>query len=221
MVLLDVVDNFWGSPALAYLGLSETSYLGNLAYSSSIVITAWGVGAGAGLAIGLLAARVQWVRDLSEPILLVFGAVPVLVAAPFAVIWFGFGPVGQWILVGFFCWATVAVVAMAAALQVPPYFEEYAASLGVPERRRFAHIILPATLPAIGTGLRAALAAAWGLQAVAELMGSEAGVGRVIAVRANTGDVAAVLGLIITLGLVAVIADRLLVALLRKVITWN
>src|SRR5690606_4727684 len=112
LVVRNAIENFGGSPALAYLGLSETSYLGNLQYTAGVVLTAWAAGSMAGLVSGLLAARVQWVRDLTEPVNYVFGVVPVLVAAPFFLIWFGFGSTGQWVLVAFFSYVTVAGAGM-------------------------------------------------------------------------------------------------------------
>jgi ABC-type nitrate/sulfonate/bicarbonate transport system permease component len=221
LVVRDLIDNFGGSPALAYLGLSETSYLGNLQYTGTIVLSAWAVGSLIGIVAGVAAGRLQWVRDLVEPVLYVFGVVPVLVAAPFFLIWFGFGPAGQWALVAFFSAVVVAVVAQTASLTMPPRYEEYAATLGIPGHTRLRRVVLPMTMPANIGGLRAALAAAWGLQVVAELMGSRAGMGRAISVRADTGDVASVLALILTLGVVAVLADVLLTQLLKGVMSWQ
>ncbi|HLS77363.1 MAG TPA: ABC transporter permease subunit [Nocardia sp.] len=221
LVVRNAIENFGGSPALAYLGLSETSYLGNLQYTAGVVLTAWAAGSMAGLVSGLLAARVQWVRDLTEPVNYVFGVVPVLVAAPFFLIWFGFGSTGQWVLVAFFSYVTVAGAGMVAALAIPPRFEEYAATLGLGKWSRVRRIVLPQALPSCLAALRVALAAAWGLQTVAELMGSEAGMGRAIAVRTGTGDVASVMALILILGIVAVLADLLFTVSTRKVLRWQ
>src|SRR5690606_39834026 len=80
---------------------------------------------------------------------------------------------------------------------------------------------LPISLPSCLAALRVALAAAWGLQTVAELMGSEAGMGRAIAVRTGTGDVASVMALILILGIVAVLADLLFTVSTRKVLRWQ
>ncbi|GAA1835347.1 ABC transporter permease [Pseudonocardia ailaonensis] len=219
-VVENLVRNFGGSAGLAYLGLSETSYLGNLRYTAGIVLTAWLVGSALGLS-GVVAARLQWVRDLTDPVLYVFGVVPVVVAAPFALIWFGFGPVGQWILVAFFSYVTVAVASLAAALRLAPRYEEYAATLGVAMAARLRTVVLPAVAPATSSAVRVALGAAWSLQVVAELFGSETGVGRVIAVRAKTGDVPSVMAVIIVLGLVALVCDLAVARLAKRSGAWQ
>lgn len=220
-VLNNFVVNFAGSPSLAYLGLEVTSYAGNLFYTGQIVIVAVIAGAVAGIVVGTASARVQWVRNLSEPVSTVFGVVPILVAVPFFLVWFGQGPLGKFLLVAFFTAVIVSVVAQASALSLPPRYEEYAATLGVGTVRRLTSIVIPATLAANLTGVRAALGQAWGLQAVAELLGSPAGIGRAVAVRAGTGDVTSVMALILALGIVALIFDALLSLAIRWLTRWK
>lgn len=215
------ISNFTGSPALTYLGLEMSSYAGNLGYTGALVLSGWMIGGMLGLLIGTAAARFQWTRHVSEPVVAVFGVVPVLVAAPFFLVWFGFGPLGQFLLVAFFCMVMVCVVSQASVLNLPPRYEEYAAMLGAGRWSRMRRVTIPATLSANLSGFRTALGQAWGLQAVAELLGSPAGVGRAIALRAGTGDIASVLALLIALGCVALAADLVLSAAVRKVTAWQ
>lgn len=220
-VLRNVAENATGSPALAYLGLEVTSYAGNLLYTGRIVLGAVLVGSLLGLAAGTASARVQWVRDVTEPVTLVFGVVPVLVAAPFFLVWFGSGPLSKFLLVTFFTAVTVSVVAQAAVLALPARYEEYAATLGVGPLARLRSVVSPATLAMDLTGIRAALGQAWGLEAVAELLGSPAGVGRVVAVRAGTGDVTSVLALLLALGVLALVCDAALLLATRLLSPWH
>ena len=220
-VAKNFAENANGSPALKYLGLAVTSYLGNLAYTGSIVLSDWVVGGALGVAVGLVSARTQWARNLVEPVTTVFGVVPILVAAPFALVWFGTSVTGKFALIAFFSAVTVCVVAQSAALALPRRFEEYAATLGGGRRARLRHVVFPATLTTTLTGLRAALGQAWGLEVVAELLGAPAGIGRAIAVRAGTGDVASVIALIIALGILALICDALLSLIVRRFAQWQ
>lgn len=215
------IVNFAGSPALAYLGLEVTSYAGNLLYTGQIVLISVLIGAILGILVGTASARLQWVRNIAEPITTVFGVVPVLVAAPFFLVWFGQGPLGKYLLVTFFTAVVVTVVAQSSALTLAPRYEEYAATLGAGTVRRLTSVVIPATLDANLTAVRAALGQAWGLQAVAELLGSPAGVGRAIAVRAGTGDVTSVMALILALGFVALFFDALLSLGIRRLSRWK
>lgn len=213
--------NLTGYSALSFVGLEDTSVLSNLAYTVSHALVAWVTGSALGIAAGLASARFQAVRNPIEPVLYVFGAVPVLVAAPFFLIWFGFSGFGQLALVAFYCFVVLAIIAEGAALTLPTEYEEYAATLGMAEGRRLREIVIPASTPAILGGLRLALGSAWGLQAIAELLGSEKGVGRMIAIFGQLGDATGMMVVIIALGLVAVAIDQVLHAVVRWLTRWQ
>lgn len=213
--------NFNGFSALTFVGLEDSSLLGNLAYTVTHALAAWVIGSTLGIAAGLASARIQAARNAVEPVLYVFGAVPVLVAAPFFLIWFGFSAYGQLALVAFYCFVVLAIVAEGAALTLPTEYEEYAATLGIRSGRRMRNVVIPASTPAILGGLRVALGSAWGLQAIAELLGSEQGIGRMIAIFAQLGDATGMLVVIIALGLVAIVIDQILHGVVRWLTRWQ
>ncbi|GAB6903847.1 ABC transporter permease [Kineosporia succinea] len=221
VVLWQFQQHAGGDRGLEFLGLEHSSYAVNLAWTVGTATTAWLIGSTLGVVAGLGAARRQWLRDLTEPVLFVFGAVPVLVVAPLLLIWLGPGPASKLLLVTFYCFVVVAVVAQSAALNIPPASEEYAATLGLDGSQRFRNIVLPATFPAVVAVLRLALATGVGLEAGAELLGSRVGMGRLIALRAQQGNVGEVLSLSITLGLAAVLLDVLIRAAARPALRWQ
>ncbi|UOR00875.1 ABC transporter permease subunit [Leucobacter allii] len=220
-----VVANFHASmfddPGLKYLGVKQPGYLLNIGYTVGVAVGAWALGSFLGVLVGLLGARLQLVRNLSEPLLFVFGAVPVLVLAPFFLVWFGNGVGNKFVLVTFYAFITVAMVAQSAALALPKATEEYAAGLGIGRFGRFWAVVLPGTLPAVLSGLRLALSTAIAVTATVELLGSESGAGRLIALRATQANVAAVLALAIAVGLVAILLDLILRAVIRSLLRWQ
>lgn len=220
-VATDFVTSFVRDPGLSYLGVRVSGYGVNVAWTVGMAALAWVVGSVLGAVVGLLSARVQLVRNLSEPILFVFGAVPALVLAPFCLIWFGQGPLGKFLLVAFYCFVTVGLIAQSAALALPAVVEEYGATMGIPAAARFWRLVVPATLPAVLAGLRVALSTAIAVQATVELLGSQTGAGRLIALRATQGDVSAVLGLSIAIGVAAILLDILLQRLVRVFTRWR
>jgi ABC-type nitrate/sulfonate/bicarbonate transport system permease component len=220
-VAVDFAASFAGDPGLAYLGVRSPGYGVNIAWTVGMATLGWAIGSVLGTAVGLLSARLQVVRNLSEPLLFVFGAVPALVLAPFCLIWFGQGPLGKFVLVAFYCFVSVGLVAQSAALALPPVAEEYGATQGLGPSARFLHILLPATLPAVLAGLRVALATGIAVQTSVELLGSQLGAGRLIAIRASQGDVSAVLGLSIAVGVVAIVLDLILQRIIRVFTRWQ
>ncbi len=220
-VVMNFQASMFNDAGLRYLGVKNPGYLINIAFTVGISVAGWALGSLLGVFVGLLSARLQFVRNLSEPVLFVFGAVPVLVLAPFFLVWFGNGAENKFVLVTFYAFITVAMVAQSAALSLPKVTEEYAAGLGIGRFGRFWSVVLPGTLPAILSGLRLALSTAIAVTASVELLGSESGAGRLIALRATQANVAAVLALAIAVGLVAILLDLTLRAVIRGLLRWQ
>ena len=213
--------SMFDDPGLRYLGVKNPGYLINIAYTVGISIGGWVIGSAIGVLVGLSSARLQFMRNVAEPLLFVFGAVPVLVLAPFFLVWFGNGVGNKFVLVTFYAFVTVAMVAQSAALAFPKVTEEYAAGLGINSNGRFWSVILPGTMPAVLSGLRLALSTSIAVTATVELLGSESGAGRLIALRATQANIAAVLALAIAVGVVAILLDLLLRVVIRSALRWQ
>ena len=82
-VLGRAATDFWSAPALSYYGVEDPSLAGNLAYTAENVAIAALIGAVIGVTLGLLSARVWFVRAAMDPIMMTAGTVPILIAAPF------------------------------------------------------------------------------------------------------------------------------------------
>jgi ABC-type nitrate/sulfonate/bicarbonate transport system permease component len=82
-------------------------------------------------------------------------------------------------------------------------------------------ILIPATVPEILGGLRIALAGAWGLEAVAELLGSQSGIGKVLEVLAGATDPQGIMATLLMLGLTAIIVDALAAFAVARTTKWN
>jgi ABC-type nitrate/sulfonate/bicarbonate transport system permease component len=69
-------------------------------------------------------------------------------------------------------------------------------------------------------GLRIALAGAWGLAAIAELLGSQQGAGFLIKFYSTSFVVDGMFALIILLGLIALLVDRIVVEVAHHLTRW-
>jgi ABC-type nitrate/sulfonate/bicarbonate transport system permease component len=70
-------------------------------------------------------------------------------------------------------------------------------------------------------GLRVALAASWGLEAIAELLGAPLGVGRVVVLLQNVEDTPGIMAIILWLGMIAVVFDFIVVRVVGWVTRWQ
>jgi ABC-type nitrate/sulfonate/bicarbonate transport system permease component len=220
-VLGRAATDFWSAPALSYYGVEDPSLAGNLAYTAENVAIAALIGAVIGVTLGLLSARVWFVRAAMDPIMMTAGTVPILIAAPFLLIWFGVGRASAVSLVAFYIVVILYVSAQRAALNLDPIYENYALTLGSRRGRMLRDILIPGIVPEILGGFRIALAGSWGLEAVAELLGSQSGIGKVLEVLAGATDPQGILATLLVLGFAAIVTDGLAATLIARFAAWR
>jgi ABC-type nitrate/sulfonate/bicarbonate transport system permease component len=219
-VVRRVAADFWAAPELSFYGL-DTGFAGSLLYTATNVLIAVVAGSLCGVTGGLLTARVVLVRQLADPVMMTAGTIPVLVLAPFFLIWFGVGRASALLLVVFYVSVMLYVFAQKAASNLPPIYEEAARTLGASKLRILRDVVLPGTVPEILAGIRIALAGAWGLEAITELLGAQAGMGKLIQVLAGATDVQGIFAALVTLGFAAIVCDALAAWLVRRATTWT
>lgn len=211
-VLDNILGNLFESRRLNGLGLPDGGYMPHLLYTTWNVTLGVSIGVSIGVVTGLASWRWRLVDEITDPIITIFGTLPILVAAPFFLIWFGLVAFAQVSLVAFYAAVILHLYTLRAARNVDPRYRDYALTLGANDRALFRRIMVPAALPEVVGGIRIALAAAWGLAAIAELLGAQFGVGRVIVSLTAVYDVESIMALVLLLSGFAVLMDLLVLA---------
>ncbi len=213
--------DFTSIRALEYVLFTTGGIYQNLLYTIENVIIGVSVGTAIGFTLGVLIGRVRVAHDVLEPPLLVLGTVPIVILLPFLTMWFGTSRIAQSGLVIFYAALTVALVAQQATLNVSGRFEQYATSLGAGQGRILVRVILPAVVPEVLGAVRASLAAGWGFETVAEILGAPNGAGRLIQVFSVAVMTADIFGVLICVGVVALLIDAIVAAVGRWVVRWQ
>jgi ABC-type nitrate/sulfonate/bicarbonate transport system permease component len=209
-VFANAARNLVASDYFVGLGLPEGGYLPHLLYTSMTVVLGVAIGVALGCLLGLLSARWRLADQITEPVVSTFGTVPILVAAPFFLIWFGLVASAQLILVAFYTTVIMHIYSLQAVRNVHPKYVEFARTLGADSGAIFLRVMLPGAVPEIAGGVRVAFAASWGLAAIAELLGSRYGVGYAILTFESVYDLASIMTIILLLGLIALAMDWLI-----------
>jgi ABC-type nitrate/sulfonate/bicarbonate transport system permease component len=220
-VLVRIGDDFFGAEELAVYGVGEGGLAPNVFYTAQNVLIAVMIGSAIGVLVGLISARVRWFRALLDPIVLIGGTVPILVAAPFFLIWFGTGRASAVLLITLYTMFILIVFAQRAAENLNPVYESSARTLGAGRTRVLRDLLIPGTLPEILGGIRIALAGAWGLATIAELLGLPNGIGKVVQVLATQSDVEGILAAVLVLGVLGVVVDAVLAFAIRQLFSWR
>lgn len=202
-----ISENFTSTDAVAYAAFRSGGLAGDVAFTVTNTLLGVAVGAIAGLVVGVLVARVEILRRLFQRPLFVLVTVPVLVLLPFLSLWFGVSRLATNGMVIFYAFATVAFGTQQATVNVSNYFQDYAETLGARPPMILREVIGPALVPEVIGFIRGALAFGWGLQAVAETLGGQSGVGKALQVFSYTADTAGMIGAVIVLATVALVID--------------
>lgn len=214
-------DNFFSSSYLDTYHLGEGGLYSNLIYTGSNVMLALVISCVIGVGLGLTSARVRFLRAVIDPVMMTAGTIPILVTAPFFLIWFGTSRSAQTALLVIYGVTILYVFAQRAAVNLDPTYAAAGRMLGASPRRLLFDVFLMGALPEILGGVRVAMAGAWGLETFSELLGAPHGVGRVIQAMATGMDTQFMVATILTLAVVAVACDVIVAGLFGYLTRWK
>jgi len=221
-VLQNLRGNFFTSPYLEAHGLNAgKGYWYDLLYTVQNVLLGVALGTCLGVGIGLISIPFPAVSDVLNPLFATFGAAPIFVAAPFFLIWFGIVSSAQVIMVAFYTTVLMYIFSRRAAENVSREYLEAASSFGANGRQVFWRVYLPATIPELIGGFRIALAGAWGLEAIAELLGAQRGIGFLINYYSEVYGLVGMLTLTFLLGCAAIVCDAIAMFGARSLVRWT
>jgi NitT/TauT family transport system permease protein len=132
-----------------------------------------------GTPLGLVVARVRWVRAAIGPILSGLQSLPSVAWVPPAVIWFGLNNTAIYAVVLLGAVPSIANGLVAGIDQIPPLYLRAGRVLGARGVNSVWHVMLPASLPGYIAGLKQGWAFSWRSLMAAELIaaGPELGSG--------------------------------------------
>lgn len=215
------VDNLWDMPALNYATYQSGGIVDGLVYTAQNVFLGVGIGLVLGSALGLTMGRSRFTGTLLDPPMVLLGTVPVLIVLPFIVTWFGTARLAQTGLVIFFSFVAVAAVVRNAVVSVAGSYEHSARALGASRSTVLRHVVLPAITPELVAVIRVCLAAAWGFEAIAEILGAQHGVGRIIQAMGTQSATPELMATVICLAILAVFVDALVVVIAKTTMRWT
>jgi len=177
------VDVTRGMIQLARQGLLIKYVVASLFRVTIGFVLAMLVGIPVGLALG-------WFRPwflAFNPIIQVFRPISPIAWIPVAILWFGVDDRAPIFLIFLASVFPIIVSAMAAVQNIQPVYMRAARNFGLTRLDLFRHVILPATLPQVITGIRIALGVAWLVVVAAEMIAVNSGLGYLIIDARNAG----------------------------------
>jgi ABC-type nitrate/sulfonate/bicarbonate transport system permease component len=124
-------------------------------------------------------------------------------------------------MVGFYVAVILYTYAQRAAININPVYEAAARTFGASPGAVLKDVLMPGTMPEILGGIRIALAGAWGLETIAELLGSQRGIGKLIESITQASDIVSLFAALLLLGITAAIVDTIIALIFAWLFRWR
>ena len=173
-----------------------------------------------GTPLGLLVARVKFVRAAIGPILSGLQSLPSVAWVPAAVIWLGLSNSMMYAVILLGAVPSIANGLVSGIDQVPPLFLRAGRTMGATGWKGALHIVLPAALPGYLAGLKQGWAFSWRSLMAAEIIASSPdlgiGLGALLENGRNNSDMATVFLAILLILFVGIAIDLLIFSPLER-----
>ena len=171
----------------------------------------------AGIAMGV--SRIA--RGIFDPPIEFYRPLPPLAYLPLIVIWFGIEETAKIVLIYLACFAPLAMAARAGVKSVMLEQINAAYSMGASKWQVIWHVVIPASMPEIFTGMRIAIGFGWTTLVAAEMVAATAGLGQMVLNASNFLRTDVVIMGIVVIGAVAYAFDLLMRYIERLVVPWK
>jgi taurine transport system permease protein len=206
----------WSGRIQGGLPLSE-----HLLWSAIRVFGAFLLASLTAVPVGILMGVSRVARGLLDPPLEFYRPLPPLAYLPLVVIWFGIDETAKLIVIYLACFAPIAMAARAGVRSATAEQVNAAYSLGASFSQLVRHVVLPAALPEILTGLRIAIGFGWTTLVAAEMVAATAGLGQMVLNASSFLRTDVVVMGIVLIGLIAWTFDLGMRALERRLVPWR
>ncbi|KVL20350.1 ABC transporter permease [Burkholderia cepacia] len=204
-------------PERVFDALADLATSGDLVRHTLISLQRVLVGFAAGTLLGFATGVALGLsRTLEAYVLPSFNAlvqIPVLGWLPFLLLLVGVGEPLKYLLIAHAALVPVTLSTLQGFRQTPPALDEVARVFGYTRRQRIVHVVLPAAIPTLATGVRLAFTKSWLALVVVELVASSEGLGYLIVYGRQLFQLDLVMAAVIVVGAVGLLINRLLDAL--------
>jgi ABC-type nitrate/sulfonate/bicarbonate transport system permease component len=219
---LHVLPSYLSMPSAICGGLWEYASTGELfaALTVSIfrLVVGFSIGTSTGVIAGLASGLTPRIRHFFDPLVSFLYPIPKIAFLPVFLLLFDLGNASKIAIIGFSVFFPVFVASRHAVLSINRTFVWAARNMGANPRTIFFRVIIPAAAPQLFSGIRIGLAQAFVVLFAAELIGSKAGLANLISYGEEWARFDLMFAGIVCFALLGFLADRILLAVRKRVL---
>ena len=197
----------WGVGESLWAGFSDHSYWIAIAVSMRRVLIGYGISVILGMLLGLGVSSNKFLEETMGGLLVSLQSLPSICWWPLALLWFGLNQNAILFVVIMGSLLSVTMAMEDGRKQMPKIFGMAGRNLGARGFRLFWHVLLPASLPYIVSGLKQGWAFAWRSLITAEMLYVSLGLGQVLMMGRETSDMNAVIAVMVLIVAIGYVVD--------------
>lgn len=161
-----------------------------------------------GVILGLLIHRFRYLQKNLKPLVLGIQTLPSVCWVPFSILWFGLSTQAILFVVVMGSAFSVAISVDNAIKNIQPIYLKAALTLGANRKQLYLHVIFPACLPELVTGMKQGWSFAWRALMAGEVMTTSVGLGQTLILGRDLADINQVTLVMLVIVLVGIIIDK-------------
>jgi NitT/TauT family transport system permease protein len=209
-------DDAFPGPGEVLVTLGQRLRDGSLASGTWLslkrLLLGYGLSLISGGTLGVLMAGSDRFRSAAGPIVTGLQALPSVCWLPLGLLWFGLSDAAILFVIILGSSLSIAIAIDAGCRNIPPLFVRAARTMGASGFTLYRRVVLPAALPEILTGMRLAWAFAWRSLMAGELLFVTGGLGQLLEVGRELGDMSQVVAVMIVIVILGLVSENLLFA---------
>jgi NitT/TauT family transport system permease protein len=197
----------WGVGESLWAGFADHSYWIAILVSMRRVLIGYGISVVLGMLLGLGVSSNKFLEETMGGLLVSLQSLPSICWWPLALLWFGLNQNAILFVVIMGSLLSVTMAMEDGRKQMPKIFGMAGRNLGARGFQLFWHVLLPASLPYIVSGLKQGWAFAWRSLITAEMLYVSLGLGQVLMMGRETSDMNAVIAVMVLIVAIGYVVD--------------
>lgn len=199
----------WGVGEALYAGFQDHSFIIAIAVSMRRVLIGYAISVVLGMILGLGVGSSKFLEETVGGLLVSLQSLPSICWWPLALLWFGLSQNAILFVVIMGSLLSVTLAMEDGRKQMPKIYGMAGRNLGASGFQLFWHVLLPASLPFIVSGLKQGWAFAWRSLITAEMLYLSLGLGQVLMMGRDLNDMSAVIAVMILIIAIGYVVDGL------------
>lgn len=174
-----------------------------------------------GFILSFCSFKSKKIHSILAPLLIISQSVPYLVFTPLLMIWLGLGMAPKVVLVVLTCSFPISLVMQYDLIEAKKEYQLIVKMLHIKPIKAFFNIYLPYSLPGFFNALKISVSYSFGSAVLAELMGSESGLGIYLLRSQATYRTDKVIAAVIIIIIISIISTSIVSLIRKKIIFWK